>query len=152
LVALLAISLDLLPCVPLASATAAYPLFEENTTWVFPALQQWAMDMSEQGYTVTINSVGEKASVKGYIGGTITTPSHYFRQAVRASGPSAYPLTTMAFALAQTTGFDPNKGATLVPFLDFVLGQGQLEAKPLGYAPLPTNVISYANNQITKIP
>jgi phosphate transport system substrate-binding protein len=66
--------------------------------------------------------------------------------------PAAYFPATFSYILAQTTGFDPGKGATLGRFLCYATGPGQARAAALLYAPLSSNLVSEDANFIAEIP
>jgi len=66
--------------------------------------------------------------------------------------PRAYFPSTYSYLLAQTTGWDPTKGAELGQFACFDIGQGQTVAPTLGYAALSSVVVGIAVTEITKIP
>jgi phosphate transport system substrate-binding protein len=69
-----------------------------------------------------------------------------------APEPSAYPLASYSYLIAQTTGFDPAKGAVLGQWLIYIACAGQQTAAPLGYSPLPENLIQDVFNGVEKIP
>ena len=54
-----------------------------------------------------------------------------------APEPNAYPMSSYSYMIAQTSGFDPAKGATYGTWLIYIACGGQREAAPLGYSPLP---------------
>ena len=68
------------------------------------------------------------------------------------SDPRAYFPSTYSYVLAQTTGLDSRKGATLAQFLCYSVSAGQANAKPLGYAALTGNVVQPALDRIALIP
>jgi ABC-type phosphate transport system substrate-binding protein len=96
--------------------------------------------------------VAASATAVDVAASNIRTVRDYFDQVVSAPGAGAYPLTLISFAVAQTTGFDPLKGAALRAFLDYGLDSGQTELTPLRYAPLPANLIAIAKHRIKEIP
>jgi len=59
-----------------------------------------------------------------------------------ASGANAYPISGMTWLLVYEKQKDAEKGKKLVQFLDWMMRDGQKNAAPLGYAPLPESVIA----------
>jgi ABC-type phosphate transport system substrate-binding protein len=66
--------------------------------------------------------------------------------------PAAYFPSTYSYVLAQTTGFDPGKGAALGLFLCYAISKGQVIAPLLRYARLSAPLVQIAINAIVKIP
>jgi len=64
----------------------------------------------------------------------------------------AYFPSTYSYVIAQTTGFDPGKGATLGQFLCYAISRGQVIAPQLRYARLSAPLVAIAINAISKIP
>jgi phosphate transport system substrate-binding protein len=64
----------------------------------------------------------------------------------------AYFPSTYSYVLAQTTGFDPSKGATLGQFLCYAISEGQVVAPSLRYARLSAPLVQIAINAIRQIP
>jgi len=79
-------------------------------------------------------------------------PDGTFTLNYTAPDPDAYFPSTYSYTIAQTTGFDPAKGATLATFLNYAVTKGQERAVPLGYARLSTVLVNLALDQIVKIP
>ncbi|MFN8052152.1 MAG: substrate-binding domain-containing protein [Acidimicrobiales bacterium] len=69
-----------------------------------------------------------------------------------AGDPKAYFPSSYSYVIAQTTGFDPAKGATLSTFLNYAVTAGQKRAESLGYARLSTVLVNLALDQIARIP
>jgi phosphate transport system substrate-binding protein len=59
---------------------------------------------------------------------------------VDAPGADAYPISSFTWILVYQHQQDPVKGKKLVDFLDWALSEGQTEAPPLDYAPLPAEM------------
>jgi len=66
--------------------------------------------------------------------------------------PRAYFPSTYSYVLAQTTGFDPGKGAALAQFLCFAVSAGQVIAPQLRYARLSKPLVDIAISAISRIP
>jgi phosphate transport system substrate-binding protein len=66
--------------------------------------------------------------------------------------PAAYFPSTYSYVLAQTTGFDPAKGATLSRFLCYAVSKGQEIAPQLRYARLSSALVNIAIDAIIRIP
>jgi phosphate transport system substrate-binding protein len=64
----------------------------------------------------------------------------------------AYFPSTYSYVIAQTTGFDAGKGATLGQFLCYAISKGQVIAPQLRYARLSQPLVNIAINAISKIP
>jgi phosphate transport system substrate-binding protein len=70
----------------------------------------------------------------------------------RAPETNAYPMSSYSYMVTQTTGFDPAKGAVLGTWLIYIACAGQREAQPLGYSPLPVNLVQAVFGAIRRIP
>jgi phosphate transport system substrate-binding protein len=66
--------------------------------------------------------------------------------------PTAYFPAMVSYAIAQTGGFDPGKGATLSEFLCYDVGKGQTIAPRLLYAAFPAELLRIAVDNIAEIP
>ena len=64
----------------------------------------------------------------------------------------AYPLASYSYLVTQTTGFDPAKGAVLGKWIIYIACAGQKEAAPLGYSPLPPNLVEAVFSAVKRIP
>jgi len=65
--------------------------------------------------------------------------------------PEAYPISSYSYAIVPTTGVDPAKGSTLGKFLTYALTRGQDRMAPLGYSPLPPNLVQQGFDVIRQI-
>jgi phosphate transport system substrate-binding protein len=65
---------------------------------------------------------------------------------------SAYPLASYSYLVTPTTGFDPAKGAVLGKWIIYIACAGQKEAAPLGYSPLPPNLVKADFAAVRRIP
>lgn len=59
-----------------------------------------------------------------------------------ARDPNAYPMSSYSYLITQPTGFDPAKGFVLGTWMIYIACGGQKEAAPLGYSPLPPNLVA----------
>jgi len=69
--------------------------------------------------------------------------------------PRAYPMSRYSYMIVPTTDaapMDQSKGATLGQFILYFLCQGQQEAAPLGYSPLPPNLVQVGFDAEQRIP
>jgi phosphate transport system substrate-binding protein len=69
--------------------------------------------------------------------------------------PRAYPMSSYSYMIVPTTDappMDTSKGATLGHFILYFLCQGQQQAAPLGYSPLPPNLVQIGFNAEQRIP
>ena len=67
-----------------------------------------------------------------------------------APEPTAYALASYSYLITQTTGFDPAKGAVLGKWIIHRLRRP--EAAPLGYSPLPPNLVKADFEAVRRIP
>jgi phosphate ABC transporter phosphate-binding protein len=70
----------------------------------------------------------------------------------RAPEPSAYPMSSYSYMITPTANFDPAKGAVLGTWLIYIACGGQREAAPLGYSPLPPNLVAAVFGAVKRIP
>jgi phosphate transport system substrate-binding protein len=70
----------------------------------------------------------------------------------RAPEANAYPMSSYSYMITQTTGFDPSKGFVLGTWIIYIACAGQREAAPLGYSPLPPNLIAADFQAVARIP
>jgi ABC-type phosphate transport system substrate-binding protein len=119
----------------------------------------------EAGYSVKLglptafvrNGAGEftppnpQGSTAG-LSDAIPQPDGTFRPQYGGLDPSAYVPSTYAYVIAQTTGFDPAKGAVLGAILNYAVTKGQERAVPLGYSRLPPVLVDLALDRIQQIP
>ena len=69
--------------------------------------------------------------------------------------PRVYPMSSYSYMIVPTTDAAPmnlSKGATLGRFILYFLCQGQQEAAPLGYSPLPPNLVQLGFGVEQEIP
>ena len=65
---------------------------------------------------------------------------------------NAYPMSSYSYLITQTTGFDPSKGFVLGTWMIYIACAGQQEATPLGYSPLPVNLVQDVFSAVGRIP
>jgi phosphate transport system substrate-binding protein len=70
----------------------------------------------------------------------------------RSPESNAYPMSSYSYLITQTTGFDPAKGAVLGMWMIYIACSGQREAAPLGYSPLPPNLVKDVFDAVRRIP
>ncbi|MFC5799719.1 phosphate ABC transporter substrate-binding protein PstS [Streptomyces formicae] len=69
--------------------------------------------------------------------------------------PRTYPLSSYSYMILPTkaeAGFTTAKGRTLSAFSYYFLCEGQQQAAPLGYSPLPMNLVKAGLEQVKRIP
>ena len=69
--------------------------------------------------------------------------------------PRSYPISSVSYFVVPTqlqNGFTTDKGYTLSSFVNYALCAGQAVAPPLGYAPLPMNLVQAGLDQVRNIP
>ncbi|HXA41280.1 MAG TPA: substrate-binding domain-containing protein [Candidatus Solibacter sp.] len=73
----------------------------------------------------------------------------------RAPEPTAYAMSSYSYMITptmQSSGFDPGKGLVLGTWIIYIACAGQREAAPLGYSPLPPNLIQADFDAVNRIP
>jgi len=65
---------------------------------------------------------------------------------------NAYPLASYSYLITPTSGIDPGKGAVLAKWIIYIACAGQREAAPLGYSPLPPNLVQAVFSAVKRIP
>jgi phosphate transport system substrate-binding protein len=70
----------------------------------------------------------------------------------RAPEPNAYPMSSYSYMVTPTANFDPAKGFVLGTWLIYIACAGQREAAPLGYSPLPPNLVADVFGAVKRIP
>ncbi|OGW91847.1 MAG: phosphate ABC transporter substrate-binding protein PstS [Omnitrophica bacterium RIFCSPHIGHO2_02_FULL_63_14] len=91
--------------------------------------------------TVTRAAAGAAANMPADFRVSITNPP----------GADVYPIASFTWLLVYRHQDDPSKGEALVKFLKWMLEDGQQFAGPLGYAPLPPEVIKLEEAAIATI-
>jgi len=92
------------------------------------------------------------ASVTAAAAGAAKTIPDDFRISItNAAGKNAYPISSFTWLLIPAKIADPTKKKALTDFLAWMLKDGQAMASPLGYAPLPNEVVAKETKAIAKI-
>ena len=78
-------------------------------------------------------------------------PKDFRVSIVNAPGAGSYPISTFTWLLVYQSQADPAKGEAVVNFLKWMLSEGQKYAEPLGYAPLPAEMIQLEEEAIARI-
>jgi phosphate transport system substrate-binding protein len=78
-------------------------------------------------------------------------PSDFRVSIANAPGAAAYPISTFTWLLIPTQIPDAAKKKAIADFLKWMMTDGQKEAQPLSYAPLPKSVVSKEEKQIALI-
>lgn len=88
-----------------------------------------------------------------------TDPRFYLTQKLdgvyRNADPRAYPVSSYSYMILPTSldgNFTQAKANTLADFAEYFLCAGQAQADPLGYSPLPLNLVQAGLEQVRKIP
>ena len=66
-------------------------------------------------------------------------------------GSGTYPIANFSWTLVYQKQTDTNTGIALGKLFDWVITSGQEDAASLGYAPLPSNVVTLAHNTILEL-
>lgn len=104
-----------------------------------------------------------QAGVRGITDSTPQGSPDYLTQELKGvydnGDPRSYPLSSYSYIIVPTEvnppvykTFSQGKGETLGAFLRYVLCEGQQQADPLGYSPLPMNLVQAGSSQIERIP
>ena len=88
---------------------------------------------------------------KAAAGSLAKMPKDFRVSIVNAPGADSYPISTFTWLLIYQSQADPVKGEAVVNFLKWMLGEGQKYAEPLGYAPLPSEMIQLEEEAIAQI-
>jgi phosphate transport system substrate-binding protein len=70
---------------------------------------------------------------------------------INAPGAQAYPITSLTWLLIYRNQQDAAKGKKLADFIKWALTEGEGEAAPLGYAPLPQPVVARLLQRVDSI-
>lgn len=71
---------------------------------------------------------------------------------VYTAGGQSYPISSYSYMLAKTSNIDANKGKAVSEFVYYFACAGQKKAAPLGYSPLPVNLVKAAFEAIVTVP
>ena len=92
------------------------------------------------------------ASVTAAAAGYAKTMPEDFRVSItNAPGETAYPIASFTYLLIPTKIEDAKKKNIIKDFLIWMLNDGQKDAEPLSYAPLPKEVVAKELKQISQI-
>jgi len=100
------------------------------------------------GVFVKADLAGVTAAAAGY---ATTMPEDFRISITNAPGKAAYSIASFTYLLIPTKIEDANKKDIIKHFLIWMLNDGQNEAEPLSYAPLPKEVIAKELKQISLI-
>jgi phosphate transport system substrate-binding protein len=84
-------------------------------------------------------------------GNTVTLAPNLTFAAVWQSSPTAYPITYQSWDLVFEKQSSANTTKMPKAYIGYLLGPGQKQLTTLGYAPLPSNILSKAKAQLSKI-
>ncbi|HYS54995.1 MAG TPA: phosphate ABC transporter substrate-binding protein PstS [Thermoanaerobaculia bacterium] len=84
-------------------------------------------------------------------GASATMPADFRVSITNAPGKDAYPISSFTWILLYQNPTDKQRGRILVDFMRWALSDGQKDAAPLGYAPLPKQVIDVEMQALQKI-
>jgi len=84
-------------------------------------------------------------------GSAITVSANLTFHAVDSPAPQAYPITYQSWVLVIQAQSNSNNAAMLKAYIGYLLGDGQQLLTGLGYAPLPSNILTQAQAQVSKI-
>jgi phosphate transport system substrate-binding protein len=78
-------------------------------------------------------------------------PADFRVSITNAPGAASYPISTFTWLLIPSQIPDAAKKAAITGFLKWMIADGQKEAQPLSYAPLPKSVVDKEAKQIALI-
>jgi len=78
-------------------------------------------------------------------------PKDFRVSITNAPGKGAYPISSFTWLLLYENPKDKAQGKIMVDFLKWALTDGQKLAPPLGYAPLPAEVVKLEMDAIKQI-
>jgi phosphate transport system substrate-binding protein len=81
----------------------------------------------------------------------VTMPADYRVSITNAGGKDAWPIASFTYLLVRKDQADAKKGEALVKFLWWATHEGQKDAAPLDYAPLPKSVVSMVEKTIQSL-
>jgi phosphate transport system substrate-binding protein len=97
------------------------------------------------------NYIAPSPSSASAAGSTVTLKPDLTFAAAWSSNPQAYPITYQSWDLVFQKQSSANTAKMLKAYIGYLLGDGQKLLQPLGYAPLPSNILSQAKAQLSKI-
>jgi phosphate transport system substrate-binding protein len=100
------------------------------------------------GIFVKADLAGVTAAAAGY---ATVMPEDFRISITNAPGEAAYPIASFTYLLIPTKFADANKKDVIKNFLIWMLNDGQKDAEPLTYAPLPKEVVARELKQISQI-
>lgn len=84
-------------------------------------------------------------------GAAAQMPADFRVSITNASGPGAYPIASFTWLLLYESPSDKQRAKIMVDVLRWALTEGQKEAAPLGYAPLPKAVVDQELQAVARI-
>jgi phosphate transport system substrate-binding protein len=78
-------------------------------------------------------------------------PADFRVSITNAAGKGVYPVSSFTWILMYESPADKARGKVMVDFMKWALTDGQKFAEPLGYAPLPANVVQLEMAAIAKV-
>jgi phosphate transport system substrate-binding protein len=108
------------------------------------------------GYAEIKNAAGKwiKPSFEGVTAaaaGMKDMPADFRVSITNGPGEKTYPISSFTWMLIPSRISDPAKKKAIVGFLNWMLTDGQKEAQPMSYAPLPASVVAKEKQQIAQI-
>lgn len=98
----------------------------------------------------TANSL-PTAAVSGKANDYVSITSDSVSQAIATKGTAGYPLSTVSYAIVCSHYSDPKTAAAIKDYLGYALGAGQDAADQLGYAPLPSGIVTKARAALDSV-
>ncbi|SEF94660.1 phosphate ABC transporter substrate-binding protein, PhoT family [Actinacidiphila yanglinensis] len=103
---------------------------------------------SNVAVALTQAQINQNKSSSQYLTQILDNVYHY-------KDPRTYPLSSYSYMILPTKvekGFTTDKGNTLGAFGYYFLCEGQRQAEPLGFSPLPINLVQAGFDQLKRIP
>jgi phosphate transport system substrate-binding protein len=108
-------------------------------------------------YGAVQNAAGEflRASVAGVTAAAASAakqmPADFRVSITNAPGPGVYPISSFTWLLLYENPKDKTQARLMVDFVKWALTDGQKFCEPLGYAPLPAEVVKLELAQLARV-
>jgi len=107
--------------------------------------------LKNQAGKFIVASVPAVTAAAAGVAKTLPSNTDYRISIVDAPGHDSYPISSFTWILAYQHEKDPVKAKKLVDFLNWALTEGQTEAPPLDYAPLPAEMATSVQARLKTI-
>ncbi|MEO8579005.1 MAG: phosphate ABC transporter substrate-binding protein PstS [Gemmatimonadales bacterium] len=105
---------------------------------------------NKSGKTI-VASVAAVTAAAANVSKSMPANTDYRISIVDAPGADSYPISSFTWIIVYQHQTDAGKGKKLVDFLNWALTDGEAEAAPLDYAPLPSDMAAKIRQKLTTI-